>query len=477
MSSSAALSMTTKVGTLDINRLLIGMWQLSSPAWGSASRDSIVADMKKHFDAGYRTFDMADHYGDAELIWGQFRKTLSANEQSKLVGCTKWCIMGSGRMTRPVVETAIRQRLQRMGVDSLDMLQFHWGDYGNPAYLTALKIMKDLQSEGLIKNISLTNFDSKRLTEIIEAGIPIASNQVQFSLIDLRPEIKMKDVCLKYNVKLLTYGTYCGGFLSDKYLGAPDPRNSPSSLTPSQRKYYNMIAAWGGWGLFQDLLKTLRGIADRHNVSIANVATRYILEKPYVGGVIVGARLGISSHIDDNLCVLNLNLTDQDRAEIEQVQKRSNRDQMINIIGTIPLYITSLNPGRCTGTMREYFLLRNPFRSVHAVALTNLGEAVGGLAVLTWIESLGGGYKAIVTQLRSEFSKKAKGKLVGTCTAFSGVAAAGEVGEKVPELLAEGVEEGKITVCTDIKDASGEVVCKVYADWSVRRSASKRKSS
>jgi aryl-alcohol dehydrogenase-like predicted oxidoreductase len=285
--------------------------------------------MKAHYDAGYHSFDFADIYGDAELIYKDFRKTLS--DPSHLNGLTKWVPRG-GRMTRPIVEAAIRERLTRMGVDSLDMIQFHWWDYSDKAYLDALRQMKDLQKEGLIKNLALTNFDSVRLEEIIHAGIPVVSNQVQYSLIDTRPEVKMKDICLKHNVKLLTYGTLCGGFFANKYLGAPEPQGR-AKLTPSQGKYLQMITAWGGWTLFQEMLLTLKKIGDRHNVSVANVAIRYVLEQPFVGGVIVGARLGVSENINDNLKVFSFALTEQDYAEIEAVQKKSRRTKMFEIIG------------------------------------------------------------------------------------------------------------------------------------------------
>ena len=103
----------------------------------------------------------------------------------------------------------------------------------------------------------------------------------------------MAQVCEEQRVWLLPYGVLCGGLLSDRYLGQPEP--GPAELnTASLRKYKQMIDAWGGWQLFQQLLTVLRGIADKRRVTIANVAERYILEKPAVAGVIIGARLGVS---------------------------------------------------------------------------------------------------------------------------------------------------------------------------------------
>ena len=88
-----------------------------------------------------------------------------------------------------------------------------------------------------------------------------------------------------------------------------------------------MIDAWGGWALFQELLATLKPIADKHGVSIANIGTRYVLDRPAVAGVIIGARLGIAEHIADNARVFEVSLDADDLAAMEPVLARS-RDLM-----------------------------------------------------------------------------------------------------------------------------------------------------
>jgi aryl-alcohol dehydrogenase-like predicted oxidoreductase len=196
-------------------------------------------------------------------------------------------------MTRRIVEDAIDVSLSRMGVEYLDLVQFHWWDYSDKSYPDALKHLGDLQREGKIRRLALTNFDTERLGVIADQGLRIVSNQVHYSLIDRRPEIRMASFCREHAVTLLAYGTLLGGLLSKKYLGRPEPRR-PELDTASLQKYKNMIDAWGGWALFQDLLAVLREIADKHQASIANVGVRYILDRPAVAGVIVGARLGTS---------------------------------------------------------------------------------------------------------------------------------------------------------------------------------------
>jgi len=103
-------------------------------------------------------------------------------------------------------------------MDCLDLLQFHWADYQNQDYLEALYHLSELQKVGKIKHLALTNFDTEHLKIITEAGIKVISNQVQLSLIDRRPLLRMAKYCQEKDIKLLAYGTLAGGLLTHKYL-------------------------------------------------------------------------------------------------------------------------------------------------------------------------------------------------------------------------------------------------------------------
>lgn len=294
--------------------------------------------MQAYVDAGLTTFDMADIYGPAEEIYGQFNSQLNSQgtgcSSPVLQGLTKW-VPQPGPMDRKVVEAALQRSMSRMQVDRLDCVQFHWWDYGDKRYLHALEHLADLQQEGLIGELALTNFDTQRLEEIANKGITISSNQVQYSLIDQRPAAKMEAFCLSHNIQLLTYGTLAGGLLSERYLEKAEPKGRAELCTASLSKYKNMIDSWGGWGLFQELLVALDTVAKGHGCSIANVATRYILDRPAVGGVIVGCRLGVAGaeHIEDSLrsCSPELRLSPADLQTVDAVLRRS-RD-LLQLIG------------------------------------------------------------------------------------------------------------------------------------------------
>src|SRR6201997_4256516 len=283
---------------LTICRVLNGMWQVSG-GHGTIEPRRAVDEMFAYHDAGVTTWDLADHYGPAEEFIGDFRRRFAARNGAERLAetqaFTKW-VPYPARMTRRTVEDAVGISLSRMGVECLDLLQFHWWDYGNAGYLDALRHLADLQQEGKIRHLALTNFDTERLRIITDHGIRVVSNQVQYSLVDRRPEIRMAAFCQEHGMTLLAYGTLLGGLLSEKYLGRSEPRRS-ELVTASLQKYKNMIDAWGGWALFQELLAVLNVIADKHRVSIANVGVRFVLDRPAVAGVIVGARLGAAQHI------------------------------------------------------------------------------------------------------------------------------------------------------------------------------------
>ncbi|HLP87172.1 MAG TPA: aldo/keto reductase [Nostocaceae cyanobacterium] len=309
---------------LKICRILNGMWQVSG-GHGRINPQAAIQSMFQYVDAGFTTWDLADHYGPAEDLIGEFRRQLIANRGEESVNSiqafTKW-VPRPGKMTKSIVEENINISLKRMDVPTLDLMQFHWWEYRDHNYLDALKYMAELQTEGKIKHLALTNFDTEHLQIITEAGIKIVSNQVQFSLVDRRPQVNMIKFCEQHNIKLFTYGTVCGGLLSEKYVNRREPGNFELN-TASLRKYKNMIDAWGGWELFQQLLATLKKIADKYQVSIANVAVRYILDQPTVGGVIVGARLGVSEHIADNSQVFNFSLDSEDINAIDLISNQA----------------------------------------------------------------------------------------------------------------------------------------------------------
>lgn len=295
---------------LRISRIITGLWQIANMERGEQSLDleQTAQSMKAYTDAGLTTFDMADHYGSAEDIVGIFTEQFADGEDTQIL--TKW-VPEPGGSSRDTVRKAVQRSLDRLQTDRLDLLQYHAWNYADASFLDELFYLQDLQDEGLIRHLGLTNFDTAHLSIVLETGIKVVSNQICFSLLDQRAANDMTRLCEEKGVTILAFGTLGGGFLTEKWLGQPEPKMEDLK-TWSQMKYKRYIDAAGGWAPFQNLLTACKQTADAHKVSMANVASRFILEQAAVGAVIIGARLGESEHIQNNQALLNFELNAED---------------------------------------------------------------------------------------------------------------------------------------------------------------------
>jgi aryl-alcohol dehydrogenase-like predicted oxidoreductase/enamine deaminase RidA (YjgF/YER057c/UK114 family) len=305
---------------LSISRVLTGLWQIADMEREGRKLDlaATARAMEPYVQAGFTTFDMADHYGSAEVIAGLFARE-HGHDSVQLF--TKW-VPTPGPASRDDVRTAVQTALDRLRSDRLDLLQFHAWNYADPSYLDSLTYLQELKDEGLIRHLGMTNVDTAHLRMILHSGIEVVSNQVCFSLLDQRARANgMLELCAEHGVTVLAFGTIAGGFLTERWFAQPEPAWDALE-TWSQMKYGRFIREVGGWEALQDLLEVVHQVARRHNVSMANVAGRYILDQPAVGGIIVGARLGISEHREDNLQLFRFSLTEADHAEIDEAVAR-----------------------------------------------------------------------------------------------------------------------------------------------------------
>jgi diketogulonate reductase-like aldo/keto reductase/enamine deaminase RidA (YjgF/YER057c/UK114 family) len=208
-----------------------------------------------------------------------------------------------------------------MQTERLDLLQFHTWSYSDPSWLDTLSYLQELKEEGLIRYLGLVNVDTAHLRIALHSGFDIISNQVCFSLIDQRAKAGMTELCQEHGIKLLAFGTVAGGFLTERWLGKLEPQVDKLE-TWSEMKYKRFIDAAGGWDVYQEVLKIVNGVAQKHGVSIANVACRTILEEPAVGGIIIGARLGKSEHMQDNHRLFEFSLDAESRERIGEALEK-----------------------------------------------------------------------------------------------------------------------------------------------------------
>jgi aryl-alcohol dehydrogenase-like predicted oxidoreductase len=325
-----------------ISRIIVGAWQLSEGHSPEAPRrDAVFEAFGRMADAGLTTFDCADIYTGVEELLGEFRRRRIANragldlpdlpnpdEASRAADDAPSAIQihtkfvpdrdSLASIDKAHVERIIDRSLKRLGVEQLDLVQFAWWNYGVPRYVETALWLAELQQAGKIRYIGATNFDTRRLAEIVGAGVRIVAHQVQYSLLDHRPENGMVEYCREHDIHLLCYGSLAGGFLTDRWLGAEEPHEPLPNR--SLTKYKLIIDEFGGWALFQELLTALRAIADKHAVGMGAVAIRYVLDCPQVAAAIVGARN--AKYLQQNLEAFSLQLDQEDAARLEQVLTR-----------------------------------------------------------------------------------------------------------------------------------------------------------
>ncbi|SMD19762.1 aldo/keto reductase [Rhizobium sp. RU36D] len=307
-----------------ISRVIRGGWQLAG-GHGAIDRGQAVRDLLAAFDAGISTYDCADIYTGVEELIGEARMTL-ARERGSEVGAqvkvhTKLVpdLDKLATINRDYIRSIVEQSLRRLKTERLDLVQFHWWDYAFPGYVDAMHWLKEMQDEGKVRNLGTTNFDVPKLTEIIASGISLASQQLQYSVLDQRPSHGLAELAAEKNFSLLCYGSVAGGFLSDRWLGQPEPDMPLENR--SLVKYKLIIDDFGGWDLYQELLRALRSVADRHEADIATIASAWVLRQPQVAAVIVGARN--QAHALANARIMEIDLSDTDMAAIDDVISRS----------------------------------------------------------------------------------------------------------------------------------------------------------
>ncbi|KAL7586670.1 uncharacterized oxidoreductase At1g06690, chloroplastic [Lactuca sativa] len=226
---------------LKLTKLGIGAW-----SWGDTSYwnnfewdDRKMKACKNAFDAsidsGITWFDTAEVYGsrfsfgaiNSETLLGRFIKERKKKyPEDEIAVATKFAAL-PWRLGRQSVLSALKDSLSRLELDSVELYQLHWpGIWGNEGYIDGLG---DAVDQGLVKAVGVSNYSEKRLREaykqLKKRGIPLASNQVNYSLIYRIPEENgVKATCDELGISLIAYSPIAQGVLTGKYT----PQNIPT---------------------------------------------------------------------------------------------------------------------------------------------------------------------------------------------------------------------------------------------------------
>lgn len=345
-----------------ISRVIKGGWQLAGDH-GEVDRATAIADMEAFLDAGITTFDCADIYKGVEEMIGDFIGDIRARRGSaiadRVIVHTKLVpdLSRLDDLRHDEVEAIVDRSLKRLRLDCLHLVQFFWWDMNRGDPTGALEVLKKCQEKGKIRHLGVTNWDRPEIQRFVDAGFGIASAQVQYSVLDRRPANGLAQWAAANDIRFLCYGTLAGGFLTENWLGQPDPGFEFANR--SLVKYRLIIDEFGPWTLFQELLATLKAVGDRHGVSLSSVATRWILDQPGVAAAIVGARY--ARHLPKTLETFSFTLDEADREAIGSVIARANGPDG-------PVYGLERDRSGRHGRIMKYNLNTNPDDRTHAEA-------------------------------------------------------------------------------------------------------------
>jgi len=282
-------------------------------AWGARmlwgyGRDYTDADLREAFDislnAGISFYDTAEVYGmgRSEKLLGGFIRGAGV----EVVVATKYFPF-PWRFGRQAVVNALRGSLRRLGMKQVDLYQIHW-PFGLASIETLMQGLADAVEAGLTKTVGVSNYNVEQMRQghqaLARRGVPLASNQVEYSLIQRRPETSgLLDLCHELGTTLVAYMPLGMGMLTGKY--TPD---SPPSGVRSRRYSKGFLAR------VQPLIKVMRAIGETHgDKAPAQVALNWVIAK----GAVPIPGVKNARQAEDNVEAINWSLTEVEVAALD----------------------------------------------------------------------------------------------------------------------------------------------------------------
>ncbi len=297
---------------LDRFEMGVGTWAWGDKGVWAYGEGYGEADLKATFDAalagGLTLFDTAEIYGDglSETILGRF---MNEKPETPFYVATKFWPNPWYTKTSILLDH-LKASLKRLDLPRVDLYQIHF-----PMPFLSIKAwmepMAQAVKEGLVKEVGVSNYSRSQMLRAQEAlgkhGIPLASNQVQYSLVRRKMDFNgVREECLKSGIRLIAFSPLGMGMLSGKYT----PQNPPKG--PRRIFYFNQL------GRVQKLVARLKEIGEAHGGKTCNqVALNWIICR---GGLpIPGAKN--SAQMTENLGALGWRLTETEVTELDEKSK------------------------------------------------------------------------------------------------------------------------------------------------------------
>ncbi|MBW0445307.1 aldo/keto reductase [bacterium M00.F.Ca.ET.228.01.1.1] len=292
-----------------------GMWAAIG-ALGQEEANRLIA---RALAEGINFIDTADVYsfGQSERLVGQALKDLGVR-RSEIVLATKTAgAMGpkpnDQGASRGHIMDSVQRSLERLQVDHIDLYQIHASDPVTPLEET-LRALDDLTRQGLVRYVGVSNWRAGKIGKAL--GLSEALNATRFETLQAYYSIAGRDVerelvplAIEERMGLLVWSPLAGGLLSGKF-GPGAPTEEGSRRSHFDFPPVDLERAW-------PCVAEMRSIADARGVSVARIALAWLLARPYVTSVIIGAKR--VEQLEDNLGAVDIVLTEEELARLEAV--------------------------------------------------------------------------------------------------------------------------------------------------------------
>jgi aryl-alcohol dehydrogenase-like predicted oxidoreductase len=278
--------------------------------------DEVVA---RALAAGVNFVDTADVYsfGRSEQLLGQALKNVGAQRTDVVIATKVYGEMGpqpnNRGASRGHIMDSVKRSLERLQTDHIDLYQIHASDDVTPIDET-LRALDDLVSEGLVRYVGVSNWAAWKIAKALGSSerhgwARFETLQAYYSIAGRDLERELVPMLVEEKLGLLVWSPLAGGLLSGKFgPGAPNPEGA--RRTSFDFPPVNKDRAWA-------CVAAMRELGNKRGVSVARVALAYVLAKPFVASVIIGAKS--VAQLDDNLAATSLTLTEDELASLDAV--------------------------------------------------------------------------------------------------------------------------------------------------------------
>jgi aryl-alcohol dehydrogenase-like predicted oxidoreductase len=294
-----------------------GIWR----AIGSLDQGVVDEIVGRALAAGVNFFDTADVYsfGESERRLGQAFKNLGVKRSDVVIATKAFGRMGprpnDAGASRGHILDSVRGSLERLQVDHIDLYQIHGNDPVTPIEET-LRALDDLVREGLVRYVGVSNWAAWKIAKAVTLAderrwARFETLQAYYSIAGRDLERELIPMITSERLGLMVWSPLAGGLLSGKF--------GPGSTTPNDARRASFDFPPVDKDRAWTCVAAMREIGERHGVSVARVALAWLLDKPHVMSVIIGAKT--VEQLDDNLAAVELELTPEEVARLDEASE------------------------------------------------------------------------------------------------------------------------------------------------------------